>query len=330
MLTTTTERMLTPRILHFTHQQIFWQCPSLTACESSPSSLPLGVHGADTKLELKWRRALHQDRLTDLDTADLNAIWQHIVRSYTSCNLTFSGDKLIALSGIATAMQRGLDEKFLAGLWDATTVQDRPLADLGDQLCWTAKSGKKIDGSRCVRYKDYIVPSWSWASIDGVVTLRDRIIERNPIPTFEIKTASVTLQDDVWVTGPVKAEGSRLELRGQTLSMEFTATSREWHRWEARSTNDDGDYTFDALMDDFDEVMTMSNDHEGHIILADAVILACDVPDGSYAGHGLVLRQNETGADTYTRAGCVTFSGLSKRQWQAVVERSAWKDIVLL
>lgn len=96
--------MLTPRILHFTSQQIFWQCPSLTACESSPSSLPAGVYGADTKLELKWRRALHQDRLTDLDTADLNAIWQHIVRSYTSCNLTFSGDKLIALSGIATAM----------------------------------------------------------------------------------------------------------------------------------------------------------------------------------------------------------------------------------
>jgi hypothetical protein len=83
-------------------------------------------------------------------------------------------------------------------------------------------------------------------------------------------------------------------------------------------------------MDDFDEVKSMSNDREGHTILADVVILACDVPDGSYAGHGLVLRRNEQGANTYTRAGCVTFSGLSKRQWQVVVERSAWKDIVLL
>ena len=103
--------MLRPRILHFAKEQIFWKCLSLTACESSPSSLPVGVYGADTKLELKWRRALHQDRLTNLDTADLSAIWQHIVHSYTSCNLTLSGDKLIALSGIATAMQRGLDEK---------------------------------------------------------------------------------------------------------------------------------------------------------------------------------------------------------------------------
>ena len=209
-------------------------------------------------------------------------------------------------------------------------MQNRPLADLGDQLCWTVRTGKKIDGSPCVRYTDYRAPSWSWASLDGIVTLRDRIIERNPIPTFDIETVSVTLQDEVWVTGPVKPEGTRLELCGQALPMEFTASSREWHRWEARSTSVDGDFTFDALMDDFDEVKAMSSDQEGHTILAEVVILACDVPDGSYAGHGLVLKQSTQGADTYTRAGCVTFSGLSKRHWQAVVEKSAWKDVVLL
>ena len=74
----------------------------------------------------------------------------------------------------------------------------------------------------------------------------------------------------------------------------------------------------------------MSNDSKGNTILAEVVILACDVPDGSYAGHGLVLKQNEQGTDMYTRAGCVTFSGLAKGQWQDVVERSVWRDIVLL
>lgn len=143
------------------------------------------------------------------------------------------------------------------------------------------------------------------------MTLRDRIIERNPIPTFEIKAFSVTLQDEVRVTGPVKVEGSRLELRGQTLSTGFKATSREWHRWEARCTNDDGEFAFDTLMDDFDEVKLVRNDCDGSAILADVLILACDVPDGSYASHGLVLKQNEQGTDLYTRAGCVTFARLS-------------------
>nr|POE72082.1 hypothetical protein CFP56_11958 [Quercus suber] len=33
------ERMLAPRILHFQRRQVFWQCPSLTACESAPGGL---------------------------------------------------------------------------------------------------------------------------------------------------------------------------------------------------------------------------------------------------------------------------------------------------
>jgi hypothetical protein len=321
--------MLTPRILHFAKEQIFWQCPSLTACESSPSSLPVGVHGANTKLELKWRRALHQDRLPDLDMADLNAIWKHVVRSYTSCNLTFSGDKLIALSGIATAMQRGLDEKFLAGLWDATLVHNRPLADLGDQLCWTAETGKKINGTLCERYEEYRAPSWSWASLDGIITLRDRVVERNPIPTFEITDVKVTLEKHDWVTGPVLPQGSRLELKGQTLSLEFNQGLREWHRWESNCKSPDGDFTIHAVFDDPKELEHMRSEHDANAVLAEVIVLACDVPDDSYAGHGLVLRQSQPGASTYCRAGCVTFAGLTKAQWDSVTG-SEWKDITLL
>lgn len=324
------ERMLTPRILHFTKQQIFWQCPSLTACESSPANLPVGVHGEEAKLELKWRRALHQDRLTSLDMADLNAIWKHVVRSYTSCNLSFDGDKLIALSGIATAMQRGLDERFLAGLWDSMLLENREAADLGDQLCWNVRNGKKIDGSPSVRYKDYRSPTWSWASMDGIITLRDRIIERNPIPTSEIKEAKVTLENDSWVTGPVKSGGTQLKFYGQTLPMEFHSVSREWHRWEWNSAEVDGKFTLDALFDDFDELERMRNEKEGQSVLAEVIILACDTPDGSYAGHGLMLRQHRQVPNTYTRAGCVTFSGLTKAQWHTITDKSAWREITLL
>lgn len=329
---TNIERMLTPRILHFTKEQIFWQCPSLTACESSPSSLPVGVHGEEAKLELKWRKALHQDRLTELDMADLNAIWKHVVRSYTSCNLSFSNDKLIALSGIATAMQRGLDERFLAGLWDSVLLENRELADLGDQLCWSASTGKNIAGKPCTRYKEWCAPSWSWASLDGIITLRDRIIERNPIPTSHVTDARVTLKNTIWTTGPVMPADTRLELHGQVLSMGFQATSRDWHRWESHCHSVDGDFAFSALFDDIEELDQMRSEHDRKSVITDVVILACDRPDNFYAGHGLVLRrlQDKEAAETYFRAGCITFSGLTTAQWHGIIERSAWKKITLV
>lgn len=329
---TTTERMLTPRILHFTKEQIFWQCPSLTACETSPASLPVGVHQEEAKLELKWRKALHQNRLTDLDMADLNAIWKHVVRSYTSCNLSFSSDKLIALSGIATAMQRGLDERFLAGLWDSVLLENRELADLGDQLCWSVSSGKNIAGSPSTRYKEWCAPSWSWASMDGIITLRDRIIERNPVPTSKITDAKVTLRNDIWTTGPIEPADTHLKLHGQMLSMEFRATSRDWHRYESRRDSIDGEFAFPALFDDIKEVEGMRDEHDGRSVLTEVIVLACDRPDDFYAGHGLILRRvrGQSAAAMYSRAGCVEFSGLTMAQWRSITERSEWKDIILV
>jgi hypothetical protein len=124
--------------------------------------------------------------------------WYDIVGVYTRGNLTFATDKLAAIRGIAQLIQRATGYEYVAGLWKETLETD---------LLWFAAEGP---GRRLLEFppkKDsessfsisevskgyieedgdygqgitslpgledttvYMAPSWSWASIDGVVAL---------------------------------------------------------------------------------------------------------------------------------------------------------------
>lgn len=87
--------------------------------------------------------------------------WKDIVVQYSKCDLTVAGDKLIAVSGLAKEMRRRLQElgvqrhRYLAGLWEEHFLQT---------LAWTLGIDEK--GRRVSPYR---APSWSWASLDGVI-----------------------------------------------------------------------------------------------------------------------------------------------------------------
>ncbi|KAF2229951.1 HET-domain-containing protein, partial [Viridothelium virens] len=126
------ERMLAPRILHFGGRQVFWQCKSLTACETLPDGLPRVINHVPEE-ERRWRKLLQTISAGDMkenDKAELRIIWRIAVESYTSCDLTKKTDKLIAIAGIAKQIGRALNEKYIAGLW---------ANDLVTQLGWYVK-----------------------------------------------------------------------------------------------------------------------------------------------------------------------------------------------
>ncbi|KAB2108916.1 hypothetical protein AG0111_0g2728 [Alternaria gaisen] len=123
-------------------------------------------------------------------------------------NLTFSNDKLIALSGIAqtivAAESSKLGDGYLAGLWQSSlpasllwqpiyTYVSKKIGTLHlikriphyyclwnrfpdtcqpperePSYCGVCESDKTVHPAR--RYVDYIAPTWSWASIDGRVS----------------------------------------------------------------------------------------------------------------------------------------------------------------
>lgn len=90
---------------------------------------------------------------------ELNSIhsWYSIVNLYSSRELTYEQDKLVALAGIADKMQRQKRDDNYAGMWHD---------DLIEQLCWFVNDnipGKRIEPKQA--------PTWSWASVNGRCTL---------------------------------------------------------------------------------------------------------------------------------------------------------------
>ena len=187
------ERLLAPRNLFFSNTEIFWGCKVRDANESFPEGTP---HFSD-------RHIFH------LEKGPLSPNWNTIVNIYTSGELTFSEDKLVAISGIARAVQQETHDQYLAGLWRK---------DIEFQLCWctTRRRSKSMN---------YRAPSWSWASVDGMVsnpTLYKQsqyrhyahvvdayVIPSGPDPMGKVSGGQITLSCTSMLLG--KLHKSRLE-----------------------------------------------------------------------------------------------------------------------
>ena len=168
--------MLAPRILHFSRQQLFWDCPLMSACESLPAGLPHPLDGS-AGLDRHWRGrlqemgTLRERPLAGASDISLELFWRTAVRKYTACNLTMGRDKTIAMWGIAKLMRDAFDEEYAAGLWDY---------NLEEQLAWRVADctlEERPSESRN-ETKARQMPSWSWASMDGPIELQDRMAEK--------------------------------------------------------------------------------------------------------------------------------------------------------
>ena len=152
------ERVLTPRNLHFSSHQMFWECREHIACETYPNGLPLmpiDMVGHPT-IDLKARLPVSPGDHCFSEPGDrlgVRFFWDMITMAYSRLALTKPEDKLVAVSGVAKHIQPFLGDRYLAGLW---------LGDLPLRLLWHVNSGTK--SARPITYR---APSWSWASIDA-------------------------------------------------------------------------------------------------------------------------------------------------------------------
>ncbi|CAN9173535.1 unnamed protein product [Alternaria alternata] len=160
------ERLLAPRVLCFGHSQLLWECMEHDASESYPNGLPTFFQkqvltnfkalDADTYI----RKIEAQGRQVDRDIACYE-IWNKIISAYSETLLTVASDKLIALSGIAKRMRPSVNnDTYIAGMGRK---------HFESALLWRVKHHEKIDGSPSCRPAPYRAPTWSWASVDGVV-----------------------------------------------------------------------------------------------------------------------------------------------------------------
>ncbi|KAH9224804.1 hypothetical protein DL95DRAFT_282279, partial [Leptodontidium sp. 2 PMI_412] len=143
------ERFLSPRILHCGRDQLIWQCSEMFASETYPNGyLNDGwVSGYRDKVEI---------RTPNLDGVDKPLkVWKQLLYYYNKCNLTQQQDKLIAISGLAKAIQPLIGGDYFAGLWGQS---------LPNQLLWSVSRNPTVNFIPR-RPDKYCAPTWSWASV---------------------------------------------------------------------------------------------------------------------------------------------------------------------
>jgi hypothetical protein len=112
------ERILSPRILHYTRTQLFWECRETLLAEDNLRPWTIaGEDGFSTVCGLA--RNLYGTTTNQEGLRRLLGIWYHQVvsQTYSRRKLTYPDDKLSAISGLARAFSRHIREPYLAGLW---------------------------------------------------------------------------------------------------------------------------------------------------------------------------------------------------------------------
>jgi hypothetical protein len=172
------ERMLSPRTLHYTSHQLFWECRNNYFCEDNL------FFGSSASWEPTIPRLVICRPQSDKEFAircQLENWYRHVARPFSRRHLTFATDKFPALSGIASIFAARLQAAYLAGIW----LKDTNYGETWDYgLGWVPAGEKTGD-------KDPLCPSFSWASYAGPVVFCPRKSPREfEIVDYKIQTAT--------------------------------------------------------------------------------------------------------------------------------------------
>lgn len=147
------ERLLSPRLLMYGDQGLSLECQT---GEQRNGGWP-----ARWVAMYDWRPEnpifTKIDRLNEPEVERFRCAWGHMVSEYAARSLTFSEDRLTAISGVAEEFRRVFQgDEYLAGMWKSW---------LATGLLWSVS-----DSNVRPRPKQYLAPSWSWASVDGPIS----------------------------------------------------------------------------------------------------------------------------------------------------------------
>lgn len=153
------ERYLARKVLHFGSTQLGWECRQSRALSLFTRGLPVSLGVAKSKRsDMRLDATASLGGSPTLDTTFAEG-WAEIINQYSSCDFTYTKDKLVALEGIAIdTMAVRKHDTYAAGMWKSSAVID---------LAWWR------DDEDCKQYPAGNTagraPSWSWASADGEI-----------------------------------------------------------------------------------------------------------------------------------------------------------------
>ncbi|KAH7398502.1 heterokaryon incompatibility protein-domain-containing protein [Pyrenochaeta sp. MPI-SDFR-AT-0127] len=165
------EQLLSPRMLYYGNGEIYWDCVTVSASESSPIAASLLYDSdPDETWALKLiRRTLAGSTNTRALRRKIADIWTQIIKNYSSRKLTRQSDKLIALEGILKPLAVILEDEPVAGMW-----RDQ----LWKQLVWWMP-GPEVSIATSSD-ETFVAPSWSWLSVHAPVFYHNALRSKDP------------------------------------------------------------------------------------------------------------------------------------------------------
>ncbi|KAG9191334.1 hypothetical protein G6011_09422 [Alternaria panax] len=160
------ERLLSKRIVHFEKNEIFWECLGCSAREGSVEEEPEAC-GEGGSTNDTFKRCLSFANSTIVgelgrQTAQSELLmmqWYRILCQYSGLSLTYRSDVFLAIAGIAQLFRDITGFTYNAGLWNE---------HVHSGLLWYAE-GSLMPVRPTTAASS--VPSWSWASLDGPVSM---------------------------------------------------------------------------------------------------------------------------------------------------------------
>ena len=172
------ERLLSPVILHFTPQRVYWARSAghsnlgmlAPIVRDFPASRREGMRlmGEASSSALMRRCAI--SKVTPYS-------WYRIIQEYSTCTLSKEKDKLYAIQGIALLMQTFTADEYHSGLW---------LSWVHMGLLWSSTN------RNAPRPSSKRAPSWSWVSVDGPIQYFmdyleiDSVFKEGPRPGMDV------------------------------------------------------------------------------------------------------------------------------------------------
>jgi hypothetical protein len=161
------ERLLSPRLLFYSDEEMFWECLVHAKREGNHRVTP---HAPNlyryesyecAPLKLQLIRPLDDNPSFPISSP---SDWQIIVSEYSRCCLTYRSDKLPALSGLANMFQRNTGYTYAAGMW---------IENLASELLWFCPIEQNYQHQDLETDSGTpLEPSWSWTSTDLAVRFK--------------------------------------------------------------------------------------------------------------------------------------------------------------
>jgi Heterokaryon incompatibility protein (HET) len=182
------EWLLPVRVLHFTEQEIIWDCKTELDCECSRARTYQKKlrNAAEPNLRQSLTRCLEvRSTLAYGDLSELIRLWLFIIEEYSMRELTVLTDQLPAISGLAHRFNDADSRlgRYVAGLWTCDFIL---------QLLWARYPG---DDPLCPRPSEFVAPTWSWASISEPVTWYEEDNRKYLSPVTRKAVAVASLED---------------------------------------------------------------------------------------------------------------------------------------